>query len=408
MELILILIGIAIAIAAISKIFSAFERARKYDKIKPQLDNLNEKERQLAQNAITFRKDMECKKREWNIKVDNDKQAIKLLCRQKSMGFPWLANAYANYFALEDKKLEEHLKSKKRPAYKAAEAVKEASLRRREAERNYRVSKYKIEYYENLFPWLTDLIAEDEEDDFLVRTSFESDKNDDVAKKWLTPEEYAKLPNNKKYQLALDRYVSKKKTKWEIGRDYERFIGYVWEKEGYRVTYQGIIDGFEDLGRDLIARRNNEVDVIQCKYWAKYKLIHEKHIFQLFGTTMELWLKNNNGRSSTPKSLIEFANLLYDKKIRPVFVTSTNLSEMAKKMSTTLNVVVYENYPMKDYPRIKCNVSTINKEKIYHLPFDQQYDKIAIEPEKGEFYAKTIMEAERAKFRRAFRWRGSK
>lgn len=29
--------------------------------------------------------------------------------------------------------------------------------------------------------------------------------------------------------------------------------------------YQGIVEGLEDLGRDLIAKRGKEVEVIQCK-----------------------------------------------------------------------------------------------------------------------------------------------
>jgi hypothetical protein len=46
-------------------------------------------------------------------------------------------------------------------------------------------------------------------------------------------------------------------------------------------------------------------------------------------------------------------------------------------------------------------------EKIYHLPFDQQYDRTKIIKSKGEFYAKTVIEAELRGFRRAHRWRGS-
>jgi hypothetical protein len=61
---------------------------------------------------------------------------------------------------------------------------------------------------------------------------------------------------------------------------------------------------------------------------------------------------------------------------------------------------------MKSYPIIKCNISN-SKEKIYHLPMDQQYDRVIIDPSKGEFYANTIVEAEKAGFRRAFRWQGN-
>lgn len=51
---------------------------------------------------------------------------------------------------------------------------------------------------------------------------------------------------------------------------------------------------------------------------------------------------------------------------------------------------------------IKCNVNQGNK--IYHLPFDQQYDRTQI-CKPGEFYAYTVKEAVTAGFRRAYRHR---
>ena len=64
---------------------------------------------------------------------------------------------------------------------------------------------------------------------------------------------------------------------------------------------------------------------------------------------------------------------------------------------------------MFDYPRIKCNVGRDSygfKTKIYHLPFDQQYDNVIIEPQKGECFAFTVEEAENKGFRRAYTWHG--
>ena len=55
---------------------------------------------------------------------------------------------------------------------------------------------------------------------------------------------------------------------------------------------------------------------------------------------------------------------------------------------------------MGEFPRIKCNVN--NGEKIYHLPFDQQYWRTQIKNNQ-EFYAWTVEEAERKGFRRAMR-----
>ena len=57
---------------------------------------------------------------------------------------------------------------------------------------------------------------------------------------------------------------------------------------------------------------------------------------------------------------------------------------------------------------IKCNINKVKGKttKISHLPFDQQYDKIYIEKQKGEFYALNVKEAEKNGFRRAKRFFG--
>ena len=82
--------------------------------------------------------------------------------------------------------------------------------------------------------------------------------------------------------------------------------------------------------------------------------------------------------------------------------------------STLLDINLLENYskfhhlghPLSTYPSIKCNISKKTGEKIYHLPFDQQYDKTLIEGEKNESYAETVNKAEVLGFRRAWKWKG--
>lgn len=44
--------------------------------------------------------------------------------------------------------------------------------------------------------------------------------------------------------------------------------------------------------------------------------------------------------------------------------------------------------------------------RIYHLPMDQQYDKVKIKTSE-ECYAYTVQEAEAKGFRRAYRWYGN-
>ena len=54
---------------------------------------------------------------------------------------------------------------------------------------------------------------------------------------------------------------------------------------------------------------------------------------------------------------------------------------------------------------IKCKNS--KDEKIYHLPFDQQYDRVQIHTFQGDCYVSTAKEAERLGFRHAYKWKGS-
>jgi len=286
---ILIIIGIAVIWVIIAWIIETISNSKKYLELKPKLDNLENSIKEHESKVEKDKDELNRRIKKWDEKVVNDKQEINKIAKQKSMGFPWLAEAYADYFALKDEKIEKYLKYKKHPAYTAAENVKIIKNEKRELVKEKRIISYKINYFEKLFPWLSDLIAEDEDEEMPVRIEddIKDDNTEDRVKNYLTPEEYKSLPSVERNQMALDRYLRNRyKSKWAIGRDYEMYVGYLYEQKGCSIEYKGIIDGFEDLGRDIIAKKSDEVCIIQCKRWAQYKVIHEKHIFQLFGTVM--------------------------------------------------------------------------------------------------------------------------
>jgi hypothetical protein len=63
---------------------------------------------------------------------------------------------------------------------------------------------------------------------------------------------------------------------------------------------------------------------------------------------------------------------------------------------------VKENFRLNvNFPVIKCRVDERTRERLYHLPFDDQYDHVRVEPRRGECYARTVQEAEKLGFRRA-------
>lgn len=253
-------------------------------------------------------------------------------------------------------------------------------------------SQYQLEYLLKLFPNLEDVIDSEYNQLPVIEVNELSDY--DSVRDYLSREEYASLSNTERNQLALDRYKnSRNRTKWQIGRDYELYVGYTYSQKGYEVDYFGSYMGLEDLGRDLIVKKNGEILIIQCKYWSSKKQIHEKHINQLYGTMASYCIENKIDKSH----------------VKGILITNIELSPMAKKMALYLGVKYVENFAAGEYPCIKCNIGCDEygiKTKIYHLPFDQQYDVTKIK-NKGEFYAMTVAEAEAAGFRRAFKWFGS-
>lgn len=328
---------------------------------------------------------------EWNKKL---KEGVEQMAKERQIGFPWLAKAYEELLSLQDKKLVGYLRNKKHPAIKSSEIISEQARLKREAVRDKKIAEYLVAYYENIAPFLVDLKEEVDiatEEERALLEEYSEEELQDYTTHYLTKEEYRKLPSVEKNQMALDRFWKRPKSKWLIGRLYERFVGFLYEEQGYDVEYVGIFKGFEDLGRDLICQKNNEFVVIQCKNWAKFRTIYEKHIFQFFGTVFQYKDENPN------------------KKVKAIFYTSTALSDLARRFSKELGIELKENFKFdKDYPSIKCNISRVDGTKIYHLPFDQQYDNTKVEKKRNEFYCRTVKEAEEAGFRRAFRYKGNK
>lgn len=309
-------------------------------------------------------------------------------------GRQWLSHFLAEADRALDEAIAETLRTKRRPASKAAEEVASARAERREYKERAKYLEYQLRSYKEYFPFLEeyeDLIL----DEAVVlgpgAANLQLLEEADPVLRFVPKAEFERLPSAQRNQLALDRYLSGALSPLAIGRLYERYIGYQYERDGWAVEYHGIVKGLEDLGRDLICTRGNEVHVVQVKCWSRHKTIREKHIFQLFGTT-QLYLI---GRGHTE---------LFTPAVTARFITSTALSPVARQAAEWLKINVKESCALdKSFPMIKCNINQATKEKIYHLPFDQQYDRTKIILALGERYAATTAEAEHMGFRRAIR-----
>ena len=296
----------------------------------------------------------------------------------------YLASAYADAVALVFTNSANYLNRKSHPAHSAAEIVKDMRKEAKQHAADAKMYQYQYELLLHSMPSVEDSLEDDGTLE-IVKDYFDqnADGNEDYdrVQDYVSKDEYNKLSADDRNRLALDRYMRRHKNNWQIGRDYEMYICHWLKGKGYKVEHTGI-KGFEDLGRDIIAHKDGEDYIVQCKYWSMNKVIREKYIMQLYGTTIAY--KEENRKLFLPHG---------------IFITNIDLSDTAKKFAKFLNINVIKQ-PLGEYPVIKCNVNQGNK--IYHLPFDQQYDRTQIcKPE--EFYAYTVKEAVNAGFRRAYR-----
>lgn len=340
-------------------------------------------------------------------KLDDERHAIYQECNNlrqynkilrssmltRAAGYKPIYEAIAKLDEVVDNGLHAYLRNKSRPALSAADTVKRETKMRRAAEVEAKTARSIIEYYERSFPDLAEIRRnelEDDSEDEVVDIAYTEQERQDPATQLLARSEYLKLTPGERNQLALDRYWKRRHSSKHVGKMYERYIGYIYECQGYAVSYYGIDKELDDLGRDLVCVKGKKAVVIQCKNWSKYKTVRENRVFQHFGTVFEYKQQHPN------------------MNVTAAFYTTTAISDVAKEFAKTLGMEIFDNYKFdKSYPCIKCNIGR-DGSKIYHLPFDQQYDKVNIEPEKDEFFAKTVKEAEDAGFRRAYRWRGAK
>ena len=346
-------------------------------------------------NEVSLLAEQNATLKEANEKLQCEKEShaasLKQLLSSNLEAIPWLAGMMGDYLTYDLEVLAKQLDwgssvERMKKVKSIREIRQEAKARIAEA----KVAVYELEYAKTLFPALEDVLDTDYKELNLNGTLPEHDS----VRDYLSREEWSQLTERERNQLALNRYIeSSHKSKWQIGRDYELCVGYYYSKKGCEVDTFGSYMRLEDLGRDLIVKKEDQIWIVQCKYWSQSKEIHEKHLFQLYGTVVAYCIENR----------------LCQDKVKGVFVTNITLSPMARQCAERLGIIVKERFSLKDYPRIKCNIGRDElgyPTKIYHLPMDQQYDTVKIS-KPGECFAFTVEEAEDKGFRRAFRWHSS-
>ncbi len=153
-----------------------------------------------------------------------------------------------------------------RPALKAAEEVKEARATARNWKRQADTFKNRVSLYELEAPWLIEYLDYTVEDiveglhqEEKLQQSFSS--GTDPLRLFVSESEWAVMSELERNQLALDRYLEyRQRNAWAAGIQYERYIGFSYEKQGFNVFYQGALKGVSDLanrlGMQKIGRRH--------------------------------------------------------------------------------------------------------------------------------------------------------
>lgn len=80
------------------------------------------------------------------------------------------------------------------------------------------------------------------------------------------------------------------------GKEYELYIAEHFRKLGYKVKEHGLINGRADSGIDVIAMKDKEITLIQCKNWrenSKYKVDHNM-LKAFIGNTTDFIEKNKD------------------------------------------------------------------------------------------------------------------
>jgi hypothetical protein len=356
--------------------------------------------RTLATEASEAKKSVRLEKLRADNAEANEKQLLQnnselmRIFNERSKAIPWLAALAADLNWVQDEREAKHLESKKHPAKTAAESVRADAQEKKRLRVENSLFRYRVALMEHLVPWLKDVDFSDAEA-VADQELLEADEGVDPASPWLSKDEWERLPAAERYQRALDRYKNRPRSDWQVGRDFERLVGYQLETQGYKVVYQGAIKGFDDFGRDLIATDwTHKTLLVQCKRWSTRKVIPKAVIFQLFGSAVSYYVERTG---SAPADL----RLLF-RDIEPWLYSTTAVAPRIRAIALVMGVQIKDDIVVEDWPMVKCNIGA-NGERIYHLPMDQQYDRVMI-AKKGECYAHTVTEAESKGFRRAKRW----
>ncbi len=192
--------------------------------------------------------------------------------------------------------------------------------------------------------------------------------------------------------LSANQSSPMPRTNIEIGRDYERYVGYRYEMEGWQVIYRGILRGKADQGRDLVCHREDSVHIVQCKCWSSSVEIDCEVVEKLYQTTKVY------RQVAQPFGQLDLAFGIHARRrISPVLITSTGISQDAHELAAQRGVLIKPSFQLQPYHKVKCVLRTRN----YYLEQDYLYDSIEMRVGDGDRYVASETDARELGFQHA-------
>ena len=163
-----------------------------------------------------------------------------------------------------------------------------------------------------------------------------------VLKPNLTELDYHNLVKNRIYNNIFVEisyiYSMKKISPQNIikqGREFEEYVSKHYQKQNYEVI-KNYLKEKKDNGIDIIAKKDNELLLIQCKNWEK-EIISHKEIKEFLGNCYLFLYKN-----------LEYRKY---KKVRRIYVISQS------RLDKSAEYLFKEYYPFVEYKKMEFNKS---------------------------------------------------
>lgn len=195
------------------------------------------------------------------------------------------------------------------------------------------------------------------------------------------------------WEYANRRNLSKR----EAGDRYERYLGYLYERAGWRVEYYGLTEGVANANRgiDLICEKDGTVHFVQTKYWSD-GVVAKTNVNNVIDRTVK------NMQSIVEKRAI-------GAKVQAVLAARPKLSAQVARYAQEQGVLLLDDLPLQPYPLVKCHTGRRGSKK-YFLPYLadknpakygeihqgawEPYDLVRMDWGSGDVYVHTIEEAE--------------